>query len=152
MLHSEQEHYILYTWPDAILDLLELGLMWWVQDQEVWIIGCEDLVFEEVCKCYFWPLFGMIRLRCSWQGICGSNLMCLVLCIGCVNMRSVRYRGCSVWLFNYWWYPSRKCGWFRSWSLCKRGFKRKDCFNKPDMSRNKNLYCWWIIAKKGTLS
>jgi hypothetical protein len=57
MFHFKQEHYILQTWPYAILDLWELGLMWWVQDQEVWIIGCEDLVFEEVYESYFWPLF-----------------------------------------------------------------------------------------------
>jgi hypothetical protein len=41
-------------------------------------------------------LHGMIRLGSSWQGICGSHLMCLVLGIGYVKMRSVRYRGCSV--------------------------------------------------------
>ena len=142
MFHFKQRHYILQTWPHAILDLWELGLMWWVQDQEVWIIGCEDIVFEEVCECYFWPLFCM-----GWFGwvAVGRGFVAVIWCVWFWVLAMLRWEvsgigavvcdcvGASHWScywginsdggmsaevtvlqFNYWWYPSRKCGWF--WS------------------------------------
>ena len=71
---SEQDHHILQTLADAILVLLELVLVLWVQGQVIWIVGYEGLIlnmFMNVVFCssshwmgWSWRVLG--RLSGGW--------------------------------------------------------------------------------------